>query len=491
MQLNLKAWDDNSVEMNVTHCGICSSDIHTLDENWRPAKRPCVVSHKIVGVISRVGKNGTNLKVGDRAGVGAQSSSYHECELCLDGQENLCQGGGVFTYNCRWPCGSKSYGGYADKWRGDYHFAFKVPDTMTSEIAATFFCAGVTPYAPLKRANIIPGKSVVGVMGIGGLGHFGVQFAKEFNMTEKTATEASNDFWLEFKNEKQVIQDQLENSRSLPKSQLPTHFNGILQKINTLEKNVTKATEYIPSYDERQCSLQLKELVEKLETTKAELTPKAKFSFKSRKNKTVVAPVTPSVQLALPKEESEILSDATVLLRDKDNCVLTLKDSERKQQSQTSVDILLSNIHHCVVILEQDNVQISAIHIKNVHHCIIYCGSIEGSVLMYGLTDSVLVVGCHQFRMHDAHHVDIMLHVTSRPIIEDSNNIQVGRFHCNDDVNYYDQLEDFNWLKKQASPNWTLMDQDRYSVINKQLSVLKTDKTEDLLLKGLSLLPTE
>ncbi|KAI7895508.1 tubulin binding cofactor C-domain-containing protein [Mucor mucedo] len=313
----------------------------------------------------------------------------------------------------------------------------------------------------------------------------------EFNMTEKTATEASNDFWLEFKNEKQVIQDQLENSRSLPKSQLPTHFNSILQKINTLEKNVTKATEYIPSYDERQCSLQLKELMEKLETTKAELTPKAKFSFKSRKNKTVVAPVTPSVPLALPKEESEILSDATVLLRDKDNCVLTLKDSERKQQSQTSVDILLSNLHHCVVILEQDNVQISAIHIKNVHHCVIYCGSIEGSVLMYGLTDSVLVVGCHQFRMHDAHHVDIMLHVTSRPIIEDSNNIQVGRFQCSDAVNYYDQLEDFNWLKKQASPNWTLMDQDRYSVINKQLSVLKNDKTEDLLLKGLSLLPTE
>lgn len=135
-----------------------------------------------------------------------------------------------------------------------------------------------------------------------------------------------------------------------------------------------------------------------METTKAQLTPKAKFSFKSRKNKTVVAPVTASVSLPLPKEESEILSDATVLLRDRDNCVLTLKDSERKQQSQTSVDILLSNLHHCVVILEQDDVHISAIHIKNVHHCVIYCGSIEGSVLMYGLTNSVLLVGCHQVR---------------------------------------------------------------------------------------------
>lgn len=135
-----------------------------------------------------------------------------------------------------------------------------------------------------------------------------------------------------------------------------------------------------------------------METTRAQLTPKAKFSFKSRKNKAVVAPVTASVPLPLPKEESEILSDATVLLRDKQNLVLTLKDSERKQQSQTSVDILLSNLHHCVVILEQENVQISAIHIKNVEHCIIYCGSVEGSVLMYGLTNSVLIAGCHQVK---------------------------------------------------------------------------------------------
>lgn len=56
-------------------------------------------------------------------------------------------------------------------------------------------------------------------------------------------------------------------------------------------------------------------------------------------------------------------------------------------------------------------------------------------------------------------------------------------------MNYFDQLEDFNWLKKQASPNWKLMDQDRYSVIDKQLSMFKTDKTQDLLSKGLNLLP--
>jgi D-arabinose 1-dehydrogenase-like Zn-dependent alcohol dehydrogenase len=125
-----------------------------------------VVGHEIVGVVTRVGKNVTNLKVGDRAGVGAQCGSCHACEECDNHIENMCQKGSVHTYNSKWKNGDKTYGGYAEKWRGDYRFAFKVPDNLTSEIAATFFCAGVTTYAPMKRAGINE-KSVVGVMGIG------------------------------------------------------------------------------------------------------------------------------------------------------------------------------------------------------------------------------------------------------------------------------------------------------------------------------------
>ncbi|KAI9365028.1 tubulin binding cofactor C-domain-containing protein [Pilaira anomala] len=308
-------------------------------------------------------------------------------------------------------------------------------------------------------------------------------------MAEKTATEASNDFWLEFKAEREAIEEQITHSRSLPTSQLPIHFNNILQKINHLEKNVTKATAFIPSYDERQCSLQLKELGDKLESIKSELTPKAKFSFKSRKKKTTPTPAVVNTPI-VPKEEAEMLSEATVLLRDKADCILTLKDSEKAQVQQNSVDVLLSNIKRCVIVLEQDNVQISAIHIKNVDSCVIYCGSIEGSVLMYGLTNSVLIVGCHQLRMHDAHNVDMLLHVTSRPIIEDSNQIQVGRFDASDAVNYFNQIEDFNWLKKQASPNWKIMEQDRHSVLEKKLSLLKSG-SQDSLVDGLNLLPTK
>ncbi|KAI9333377.1 chaperonin 10-like protein [Pilaira anomala] len=177
MQLTLKEWDEDTVEMDITHCGICGSDVHTMDSGWGPTDYECVVGHEIVGVVTKVGNNVKNLKVGDRAGVGAQCDACHTCQNCLEGNENLCMKGFIGTYNSKWASGDKTYGGYADKWRGDYRFAFKVPDNMTSEIAATFFCAGVTTYAPLKRCNV-NSESVVGIMGLGGLGHFGVQWAK-------------------------------------------------------------------------------------------------------------------------------------------------------------------------------------------------------------------------------------------------------------------------------------------------------------------------
>ncbi|KAI8646360.1 chaperonin 10-like protein [Parasitella parasitica] len=177
IEMKLKEWDDNSVEMDVSHCGICGSDIHTLDSDWFATNYPICVGHEIVGRVTRVGKNVKNLVVGDRAGVGAQSGSCGECTHCKEGLENVCINGNIGTYAGRWPCGTPSSGGYADKWRGDYRFAFKIPDNLPSEVAATFFCAGVTTYAPLKRTNVGKG-SVVGVMGIGGLGHFAVLFAK-------------------------------------------------------------------------------------------------------------------------------------------------------------------------------------------------------------------------------------------------------------------------------------------------------------------------
>ena len=117
-------------------------------------------------------------RVGDRIGVGAQSWSclQPDCEQCSNGEENLCERF-TDTYNAKYPDGSKSYGGYANYARVPSHFVFKIPIAIASEDAAPMLCAGVTLYAPLKRNGAGPGKKV-GIVGIGGLGHFGLLFAK-------------------------------------------------------------------------------------------------------------------------------------------------------------------------------------------------------------------------------------------------------------------------------------------------------------------------
>ncbi|KAI9265502.1 chaperonin 10-like protein [Helicostylum pulchrum] len=182
MQLPLPQWNEHSVDMDISHCGMCGSDIHTLDEDWGPTAFPCVVGHEIVGIVTRVGDKVANIKVGDRGGVGPLAYSCQECDTCLEGHQNCCERVFVGTYNGNYPNGDKSFGGYADKWRGDGRWVFKVPDNMSSADASSFFCAGVTSYAPLKKFNVNE-KSVVGVLGLGGLGHFGVLFAKAMGAT--------------------------------------------------------------------------------------------------------------------------------------------------------------------------------------------------------------------------------------------------------------------------------------------------------------------
>ncbi|KAG1141138.1 hypothetical protein G6F37_008521 [Rhizopus arrhizus] len=87
----LKPFDDNTIELKITHCGICASDIHTLDSGWGPTDYPLIAGHEIAGVVTKVGKNVTRLKVGDRAGLGPQCNSCKSCSRCSNSEENLCE----------------------------------------------------------------------------------------------------------------------------------------------------------------------------------------------------------------------------------------------------------------------------------------------------------------------------------------------------------------------------------------------------------------
>ena len=115
--------------------------------------------------------------MGDRVGIGAQVGSCMNCSDCSHDNENYCANYMVDTYNSRWPDGSIAQGGYSNAIRAHQKFVFPIPDGIKSEHAAPMLCAGLTVYSPLYRSRVGPG-SRVGVIGVGGLGHFGIMFAQ-------------------------------------------------------------------------------------------------------------------------------------------------------------------------------------------------------------------------------------------------------------------------------------------------------------------------
>ncbi|KAJ3328174.1 hypothetical protein HDU76_010462 [Blyttiomyces sp. JEL0837] len=196
---------EKDVEITISHCGICGSDIHTLDSGWGPSNYTpgLTVGHEIVGTVSAVGAAVTQHKIGDRVGVGAQVWGCLECNTCSKGHNNFCSRG-VFTYNAKYEDGADAHGGYASHVRVQEDWAFTLPENLSNEVAAPLLCAGVTVFAPLRRYVTKPGMKV-GVAGIGGLGHLALQFANALkaevvaishspNKKEEAATLGATDF---------------------------------------------------------------------------------------------------------------------------------------------------------------------------------------------------------------------------------------------------------------------------------------------------------
>jgi uncharacterized zinc-type alcohol dehydrogenase-like protein len=179
------ALEPHDVEIEITHCGICHSDLHLIDNDWLTSKYPLVPGHEVVGTVARKGAQVTHLEAGARVGVGWQCGSCLECEWCERGDENLCA-------NIVETCVGR-HGGFADRIIVDSRFAFAIPDTLSSEVAAPLLCGGITVYSPL-REHARP-DSRVGVIGIGGLGHLAIRFARAFGceVTAFSSTAAKED----------------------------------------------------------------------------------------------------------------------------------------------------------------------------------------------------------------------------------------------------------------------------------------------------------
>lgn len=173
----------HDIEVKITHCGICHSDIHLIDDDWKMSSFPLVPGHEIIGTVTSAGASVTAFEPGQRVGIGWQRSSCLECELCRSGQENLCP-------SQRATCAGH-YGGFATSIRADSRFVFAIPEALASENAAPLLCGGATVYSPLRNHGV-RATMKVGVIGIGGLGHLALQFARAIGC-EVTAFSSSPD----------------------------------------------------------------------------------------------------------------------------------------------------------------------------------------------------------------------------------------------------------------------------------------------------------
>jgi alcohol/geraniol dehydrogenase (NADP+) len=167
----------DDVEIAITHCGICHSDVHLVDGDWGDVF-PVVPGHEIVGTVVA----GSAFAPGERVGVGWQCNSCGTCASCVAGEEVLCA---EHAATCM-----GNFGGFADRIRVNRRFAFPIPAGLPSETAAPLLCGGITLYSPLRQ--YAKEGSRVAVIGIGGLGHLGLQFARAMGC-EVTAFSRSTD----------------------------------------------------------------------------------------------------------------------------------------------------------------------------------------------------------------------------------------------------------------------------------------------------------
>ncbi|MAA64320.1 MAG: hydroxyacid dehydrogenase [Alteromonadaceae bacterium] len=168
--------DDVSIEID--YCGVCHTDIHFTQNDWGNSVFPVVPGHEIIGRVTAVGSDVTRHKVGDVVGVGCMVDSCRTCSACESGLEQYCLEGMTGTYNGEDRHDhSMTFGGYSDKVVVSERFVVKVPEKLDPAAAAPILCAGITTYSPLRHYGVKAGDKV-GIIGMGGLGHMGVKFAK-------------------------------------------------------------------------------------------------------------------------------------------------------------------------------------------------------------------------------------------------------------------------------------------------------------------------
>jgi alcohol dehydrogenase (NADP+) len=168
------------VQIEILYCGVCHSDLHFARDEWHFTQYPAVPGHEIVGRVTSVGDGVKKFKVGDTVGVGCLVDSCRTCPNCRTGFEQFCDNGMVMTYgSADKHLGTPTLGGYSQSIVVTEDFVLRMPSNLDPAAAAPLLCAGITTYSPMRHWKVGAGQKV-GIVGLGGLGHMGVKFAKAF-----------------------------------------------------------------------------------------------------------------------------------------------------------------------------------------------------------------------------------------------------------------------------------------------------------------------
>lgn len=180
---------DDQVEIEVMACGLCHSDLSMIDNSWGISRYPLVAGHEVVGKIVAKGDQVKHLEIGQTVGSGWLAGSCQTCAPCLGGTQHHCS-------SLR-PTIIGRHGGFADRVRMQALWAIPLPDGVDAKKAGPLFCGGITAFSPFIDYSVLP-TDRVGIVGIGGLGHLAIKFARAWGC-EVTAFTSSMDKEAELK----------------------------------------------------------------------------------------------------------------------------------------------------------------------------------------------------------------------------------------------------------------------------------------------------
>lgn len=288
------------------------------------------------------------------------------------------------------------------------------------------------------------------------------QLSAKHEASKQNAAEDENRdyFKTSFREHVAAIEDNIGKLKAGDRTQLQLDIHSISEAIQNLQDYLTSSTLFLASYDVKSCQQTINELKTRIEATKDTLLTKKKFGFRSKsdmKPKGIFTVDSSTSQPTQVKNSHRI--DWTVQNRKNEEIILTASETNDK-------DVTISMVDGCLIQIFGHPGSLQLSHLTN---CIILCGPISRSMFADNCTNCKFAFGCQQLRLHSSHYCDLYMHVTSRAIIEDCDNINVAPLNyaydnIDDDFvkagldltkNNWENVADFNWLSTDVkSPNW-------------------------------------